>query len=267
MRAAIVQFRPKKADVDANLQTIRKSLVRRRFDLAVLPELATTGYNFSRRDEIRELAEDLRGKSFAFMAELAAKTDGAIVWGMIEKDGRKIYNSAILTTPEGDHHVYRKTHLFFREKLIFDPGDTGFKVFTWRKVRIGLMICFDWIFPEAARALALGGSQIICHPSNLVMHYCQDAMVTRSLENGVYCLTANRVGTEKVPEVSLTFTGRSQITDPKGRRILRFGETEEGFRSVKITPESSDIKNMNRFNNLFADRRVGMYSLVCRRKA
>jgi predicted amidohydrolase len=267
MRAGILQFRPQKGDVDANLKTIRRFLVRRKFDLAVIPELATTGYNFSRREEIRALAEDRRGKSFAFMAELAAKTDGAIVWGMIEKSGRKIYNSAVLTTPEGDHHVYRKTHLFFREKLLFDPGNTGFRVFTWRKVRIGLMICFDWIFPEAARSLALAGSQIICHPSNLVMHYCQDAMVTRSLENAVYCITTNRVGTEKIPEVSLTFTGRSQMTDPKGNRLIRFGKTEEGFMAVKITPETSDIKSMNRYNDVLADRRVGMYSLVCRRKA
>ncbi len=267
MRAGILQFRPKKADVDANLQTIRKFLIRRKFDLAVLPELATTGYNFSHREEILALAEDRRGKSFAFMADLTAKTDGAVVWGMAEKSGRKIYNSAVLTTPEGDHRVYRKTHLFFREKLLFNSGDSGFKVFTWRGVRIGLMICFDWIFPEAARSLALAGSQIICHPSNLVMYYCQDAMVTRSLENAVYCMTANRVGTENIPEIGLTFTGRSQMTDPKGKRLIRFTRTEESFRAVKITPESSDIKNMNRYNNMFADRRVGMYSLVCRRKA
>lgn len=267
MRAGILQFKPKKADVDANLKTIQKFLIRRKFDLAVLPELATTGYNFASRNEVRELAEDRRGKSFWLMAGLAAKTGGAIVWGVVEKDGRKIYNSAVLTTPEGDHHVYRKTHLFFREKLLFDSGNTGFEVFTWRKVRIGLMICFDWIFPEAARSLALAGSQIICHPSNLVMHYCQDAMVTRSLENAVYCITANRVGTETIPEVRLTFTGQSQITDPKGKRLICFDDGEEAFRAVKITPESSDIKSMNRYNDIFADRRVGMYSLICRRKA
>jgi len=267
MRAGILQFRPRKADIGANLKTIEKFLIRRKFDLVVLPELATTGYNFSHREEVRDLAENLRGRSFWFMAGLAAKTGGAIVWGVAEKDGRKIYNSAVLTTPEGRHHIYRKTHLFYREKLLFNPGDTGFKVFTWRKVRIGLMICFDWIFPEAARTLALAGSQIICHPSNLVMHYCQDAMVTRSLENSVYCVTANRVGTENIPESKLTFTGRSQITDPKGKRLIHFDRTEEGFKAVKITPESSDIKNMNRYNNLFADRRVGMYSLVRGRKA
>lgn len=261
MRAGILQFRPVRGDIARNHRAIRKFLSRRRFDLAVLPELATSGYNFSRREEIRELAEDRRGPSFEFFADLAARTGGAIVWGFPEKDGNKLYNSAALTTPEGDHHIYRKTHLFFREKEMFDPGDTGFKAFTWRGVRIGIMICFDWIFPEAARSLALSGSQIIAHPSNLVMHYCQDAMITRSVENRVFCITTNRTGTERIPEISLTFTGRSQVTDPNGERLLRFARTEQAFKSVKITPTASDTKNMNRYNNLFADRRIGMYAL------
>jgi len=261
MRVGILQFGPIRGDVDANHRIIKSFLIRRRFDLAVLPELATTGYNFSRRETLWELAQDRRGVSFQFFAELAAKTGGAIVWGMAEKARAKLYNSAVLTTPEGDHFVYRKTHLFFREKLLFDPGNTGFRVFTWRKVRIGLMICFDWIFPEAARTLALEKSQIICHPSNLVLHYCQDAMVTRSLENGVFCVTANRTGKETIPEVRLRFTGASQITDPKGARILRFDRTEQTFKIIKITPRSSDTKNMNRYNNLFTDRRTGMYGL------
>jgi len=261
MRAGILQFRPTRGDVADNHKLIRKFLIRRKFDLAVLPELATSGYNFARREDIWALAEDARGPSFDFFGDLAARTGGAIVWGFPEKSGKRLYNSAALTTPEGDHHVYRKTHLFFREKLLFDPGNTGFKVFTWRQVRIGLMICFDWIFPEAARSLALGGSQIIAHPSNLVMHYCQEAMKTRSLENAVYCLTANRTGTETIPGLSLTFTGRSQITDPKGGRLARFSKTEQAFKSVKITPTASDTKDMNRYNDLFADRRIGMYSL------
>lgn len=261
MRAGIVQFRPIRGDVAGNHMLIRKFLVRRKFDLAVLPELATSGYNFARREDVWELAENRRGPSFRFFADLAARTGGAIVWGFPEKSGKKLYNSAALTTPEGDHHIYRKTHLFFREKELFDPGDSGFRVFIWRKVRIGIMICFDWIFPEAARSLALGGSQIIAHPSNLVMHYCQDAMTTRSLENGVYCVTANRTGTENIPGLSLTFTGRSQITGPGGGRLVRFSKTEQAFKAVKITPTASDTKNMNRYNNLFADRRIGMYSL------
>ncbi len=261
MKVGILQFKPVRGEVETNLRNIRKYLIRRKFDLAVLPELATTGYNFQTRNDLFGLAENRRGLSFEFFEEITARVGGAIVWGLAEKSGNKLYNSAVLTTPEGDHHIYRKTHLFFREKLLFDPGNTGFKVFSWRGIRIGLMICFDWIFPEAARTLALKKAQLICHPSNLVMHYCQDAMITRSLENGLFCVTANRVGTEKIPDLSLTFTGRSQITEPKGDRILSFSRTEQAFKVVKIDPELSDTKNVNRHNSLFADRRVEFYLL------
>jgi len=260
MRVGILQFRPRLGRVDENLKKIKKFLGRRKFDLAVLPELATTGYNFERRSEIEDLGEKRGGPSFRFFAELSAKTGGAIVWGVAEKSGGKLYNSAVLTTPQGRHHIYRKTHLFFREKLLFNPGNSGFRVFKWNGVRIGLMICFDWIFPEAARVLALKKAQIICHPSNLVMHYCQDTMVTRSLENGVYCITANRIGSEKIPGHALTFTGRSQITDTRGNRILKFARGEEGFKAVKIDPELSDKKRVNRYNDLLADRRVELYT-------
>lgn len=261
MRLGILQFKPVRGEVETNLKTIRKFLIRRKFDLAVLPELATSGYNFATRDDIWQLAENKNGRSFQFFADLAVQKDGAIVWGLPERSGSKLYNTTVLTTPEGDHRIYRKTHLFFREKLLFDPGNTGFRVYTWRGVRIGLMICFDWIFPEAARALALKKAQIICHPSNLVMHYCQDAMITRSLENGLFCATANRIGTETIPEMSLTFTGRSQITDPGGNRILTFSLREESFKSVKINPQDSDKKNVNRYNHLITDRRVQYYTL------
>jgi predicted amidohydrolase len=261
MKVGILQFQPRLGDVAANLETIRFFLQRRSFDLAVLPELATTGYNFVRLSQVRDLAEDHRGQSFAAMSQLAEKTGGAIVWGMVERSRNRLYNTAVLTTPEGDHHRYRKTHLFFREKLFFEPGNTGFEVFTWRGVRIGMMICFDWIFPEAARTLALKGCQIICHPANLVMPYCQDAMVTRSLENGLFCVTANRTGRETAGRWTFRFTGLSQITDPQGRRIARFSRVEQVFRTVKIRPEAADTKTVNRLNSLFADRRTDYYRL------
>jgi len=261
MKLGILQFSPALGRVDENLKTIRRYLIRRKFDLAVLPELATTGYNFADRKQLSAVAENKSGSSFRLFEELAVKTGGAIVWGVAEKAAGNIYNSAVLTTPEGDHHIYRKTHLFYREKLIFDPGRTGFKVIRWRGARIGLMICFDWIFPEAARTLALKGCQIICHPSNLVMPYCQDAMITRSVENRLFCATANRTGREINAGHSFIFTGLSQITSPTGERLLRFTRTEQAFKTVKINPEISDTKKVNRFNDLFADRRAGYYTL------
>jgi predicted amidohydrolase len=83
-------------------------------------------------------------------------------------------------------------------------------------VKVGMMICFDWIFPESARTLALKGAQIIAHPSNLVLSYCQQAMFTRAVENRVFTITANRTGTEINGDKELYFTGKSVIVDTKG---------------------------------------------------
>lgn len=259
LRVGVLQFKPKLGHVDSNLKAIGGFLSRRKFDLAVLPELATTGYNFPNRKYLENVSESRNGKSSDFIKSLSAKTGGAIVWGMAEKCRGKIYNTAILTTPEGDQFYYRKTHLFFREKELFDPGNTGFNVFEWRGVRIGLMICFDWIFPEAARTLALKGSQIICHPSNLVMHYCQHSMVTRSIENGVFCALANRVGVEDSAGIKLKFTGGSQVTDIWGKMLVKFSDTEQSFKIVKVNPLEADIKRVNKYNHLFDDRMIKYY--------
>lgn len=259
--AGILQFRPRLGEVTANLTQIEKFVDGQRFDLLVLPELATTGYNFTSRRQLLGLAETTSGISFQTLEKLAVSTRGAIVWGVAEKAGRKIYNSAVLTTPEGDHHIYRKSHLFFREKLYFDPGDSGFKVYTWRGLRLGLMICFDWIFPEVARSLALQKCRIICHPSNLILPYCQDAMITRCLENRLFAITANRIGSESASGQIMKFTGKSQIVDPSGRRLLTFNAVETGVKTVKIMPAKADTKRVNRHNDLFADRRVDIYRL------
>ena len=140
--------------------------------------------------------------------------------GFAEKDKDKLYNSAVLVNPNQEFFVYRKTHLFYEEKLIFDKGNTGFEVFVAKGgVKVGIIICFDWIFPEAVRTLALKNADIICQTANLVMPYCQTAMITRALENRIYCLTANRIGKEK----DVFFTGESQIVSYNGQIIAKLG--------------------------------------------
>jgi len=100
--------------------------------------------------------------------------------------------------------TYRKIHLFYKEKLYFAPGENPPKVFNVNGVNIGVMICFDWIFPETARTLSLQGAELIAHPANLVLPYCQNAMITRSIENRVFTATANRVGSELREDEQLT---------------------------------------------------------------
>jgi predicted amidohydrolase len=122
-----------------------------------------------------------------------------------------------------------------------------------------MMVCFDWIFPESARTLALLGADIICHPSNLVLPYCPDAMVTRCIENRVFAITANRVGSESRNKETLTFIGRSQVVDPKGKILHRASDKDEEANVVEIDPATARNKSLNRFNDLLKDRREKLY--------
>jgi predicted amidohydrolase len=184
---------------------------------------------------------------------------------MAEKDGKRVYNSAVVTGPEGLVGTYRKVHLFAEEKLHFDLGDNGFQVFDLGPCRIGVMVCFDWLFPESARVLALLGADVICHPANLVLPLCQQAMTTRSLENGVFSATANRIGTEeRGGKKPLTFTGRSQILDPMGQTLARLGENDTGVAVVSIDPAQARDKKITEQNDRIADRRPEHYSALAR---
>jgi predicted amidohydrolase len=122
------------------------------------------------------------------------------------------------------------------------------------------MICFDWWFPESARILALMGSDIICHPANLILPQCQQAMFTRSLENGVFSATANRIGTEaRGGKAPLVFTGKSQILDNMGRVLTSLGEKETGVSVVNIDVRQARNKKITPRNDRFEDRRPTLY--------
>ncbi len=264
MRIAFYQMHPLLGEVEKNLELIESGLSDAKADLIVLPELATTGYMLGSRERAFELAEPVPGgNTFELMRELASRLNAVIVTGMAERDGEKVYNSALAVLPDGSHHVYRKTHLFFEEKELFDPGDTGFFVFDFRGVKIGMMICFDWIFPESARELALQGAQIIAHPANLVLPYCQKAMITRCLENRLFAVTANRYGRETDGKDTLEFTGQSQITGPRGDILLRAETEGDMLGVVEIDPEEALNKWITPKNHVLEDRRVELYRNLC----
>ena len=162
--------------------------------------------------------------------------------------------------PDGFMGVYRKTHLFYEEKLWFTAGDTGFKVWQTLIGNIGVMICFDWFFPESARTLALRGADIIAHPSNLVLPFCPDAMVTRCLENRVFAVTANRTGSEqRGGKERLTYIGKSQITSHKGEILYRASEDGDELSVREIDISRARNKQINSLNNLFDDRKKEFY--------
>lgn len=261
MRVGMYQNHPVFGQVELNVEQTVKDLSSVDADLLVLPELFNTGYHFISREETADIAEEVPlGKTCQAMMRLAKDRNVFLVFGLAERDGKCIYNSAGLVGPQGFVGRYRKTHLFDEEKLFFDPGDTGFHVFDIGLARIGVMICFDWLFPESARILTLRGADIICHPANLVLPYCQKAMVTRSLENGVFTITANRVGTEsRGGKGPLKFTGGSQIVDNLGSILTKLEHNETGVTVTDIDPERARNKGITDHNDRLEDRRPEFY--------
>jgi predicted amidohydrolase len=262
MIAGLVQFNPARYDVAANIAQVARLLQGVRADLLVLPELANSGYMYAAPVDLAPFAEpgDGSGPFLTALRGLAGRTGGVIVTGLAERGEAGLFNSAVAVSAEGVRALYRKTHLFFEEQDLFLPGDTGFGVFEHAGARIGMMICFDWYFPESARTLALRGSQILAHPANLVLPHCQTAMVTRCLENRVYAITTNRWGTETLGEKSLTFTGASQLMSPLGVRLLQAPVEGDCVLLAEIDPAAADDKRPTTRNHLLNDRRPEMYA-------
>jgi predicted amidohydrolase len=232
----------------------------------VLPELFNTGYLFRSQDELEELAESATsGFTATEMKKTAKQRRLNLIFGIAEKQGRKYYNTAVLVTRSGKTYTYQKTHLFDREKLFFSPGEKKYAIHAIDGARVGMMVCFDWVFPEVTRILALQGAQVIFHPANLVLPYCQDAMRTRSIENRVFIVTANRIGTEKRGNISIAFTGNSQVVDPKGNVLASAGDRSESLRIVDVQVEEADDKAITMSNHLFKDRRVSLYKPLVRK--
>ncbi len=254
MKIAVVQTNPKFGDVHKNIDDAIKIMSSSPADFYVLPELFNTGYNFSNKDELEDLAEPIDGQTYTILQAYARQRQCYIVYGFAETDGIVFFNSAAMVGPEGLIGLYRKIHLFYREKLFFKKGNLGLPVFNTVFGKVGIMICFDWFFPEAMRTLTFKGSQLIAHPSNLVLPYCPDAMITRCLENKVFAATADRVGSEENTELKLSFIGKSEIINPKGEILCRLDEINEGVGIAEINLEEALNKKINEYNNLFEDR-------------
>jgi predicted amidohydrolase len=260
MRLAIVQTKPSFGKNEVNIHTATEQMRAVAADLYVLPELFNTGYNFATPEEIDRVAEKSDGATFRAMVGFAQRNACYIAYGFAER-GDQIYNSAALVGPSGLLGVYRKVHLFDRENLFFKPGNLGFPVFELPFGRVGLMICFDWMYPEAARSLALKGAQLIAHPSNLVLPHCPDGMITRCLENKVFAATADRVGRENRGGIDIQFIGTSEIVSPRGEVLVRLGREEEGVAVVEIDLREADKKKINQYNDLLTGRRPDQYNL------
>ncbi len=260
MKVGFFQFRPLFGKPEQNCKKIVTALSDVDADLIVLPELALSGYYFKDKDETLTYAEDPdNSRNLDALSALAAQRNMHFVVGFSEKRGQQCYNSAALIGPNGIEHIYRKIHLFNEEKFCFDPGDIPFTVNEVNRMKIGIMICFDWAFPEAMRTLVAKGAQLICQPSNLVLTFCQETMLARSIENRVFIITANRYGEDKRPQGSLKFTGKSQLVAPGGALLHRAASQRDAVFITDINPVDADNKMITKHNDLFKDRRPEFY--------
>ena len=255
------QFNPIFGEIKRNLDTVSNRLSQVQCDLMVLPELFASGYQFISKQEVEELAELVpEGPTTQRLIQVAGDRRMVLIAGLPERDGANCYNSAVIVTPSGFLGCYRKTHLFYEETIFFSPGNTGFQVWDIGSAKIGIMVCFDWFYPESVRTLALKGADIICHPSNLVLPHCPEAMVTRCLENRVFTITANRIGSEaRGGKKPLTYIGQSEIVSPGGAILSRAPSDQDSLRVLDIDPHEARDKSLNPYNDLLRDRRTQFY--------
>lgn len=266
MTIGFVQMAPMLGDFDENLSKIERLLAAApAADLLVLPELCSTGYAFTSAAQARDLSEEISHSRFVGLLErICAAKNLYVVAGMDERDGNKLYNSSVLVGPQGYVGKYRKLHLFMNEKDIFTPGDAEPAIYDIGICKLGMLICFDWIFPEIWRMLALKGADLICHPSNLVLPgFCQRAIPVHALINRIYVVTANRIGTEG----DLTFTGLSTIADPKGNVLAQASTNREETGVTEMDVALARDKMMTPRNHVFDDRRPEFYASLLARKS
>jgi len=262
MRVGYLQYAPRLGETEANTRTVLGALRGVEADLVVLPELAFTGYALGSRERAWDLAQEPRSSPIVeALVGCCGERGLHLVTGFAERDGDWVYNSALVLGPTGLVSVYRKLHLFGEEKRLFDAGGRAPEVVEIDGVKLGVMICFDWAFPETARVLALEGAEIIAHPSNLVLFHAHDAMRTRCIENGVFAITANRFGAEG----ALHFNGASQVCDPKGRRVLQAPGEGMALEVVDVDPADARSKMITEQNHLLGDRRPECYRRIVER--
>lgn len=267
MKTGIFQFDTAFGEKEKNLKKVGSALKDIDLQLLVLPELFATGYQFRSKEEVAELSETIKGgQTTEFLCDMSREKGIYIVAGLPESDGDKFYNSAVLTGPDGVIGTYRKTHLYFEETLYFTPGDTGFRVWDTKIGKIGIMICYDWFFPESLRCLAIEGADIVAHPSNLVLPYCPDSMHIRALENRVFTVTANRIGTEdRTSGKPLKFIGQSVIASPRGEVLVKASAGNEEIIIADIDPLAARDKSLNIYNDIFNERRPDMYGALLKK--
>jgi 5-aminopentanamidase len=270
MRIAAVQMDVVFADRESNLAKITQRLretARAGAQLTVFPECSLPGYCFDSLDEARPHAEAVPGPSTLRLAETCRELSAYAVVGLLEIDGDRLFNAAALIGPSGVVASYRKVHLpYLGVDRFTTPGDRPFAVHAAGDVRVGMSICYDAAFPEAARVLALEGADIIALPTNWPPGAeCTAEFVinSRAMENNVYYVAVNRVGNER----GFRFIGQSKICDPRGKVLAEARHENETILYAEVDPALARQKHIVRVPgkheiDRFADRRPEMYGRI-----
>jgi predicted amidohydrolase len=181
-------------------------------NLIVCPECSITGYIFQSREEALPFAETIPGSSTGKLTTLCKELGVYAVVGLLEKDNDRLFNAAVFTGPDGLIGKYRKNHLpFLGIDRFVDRGNKPFEVYRTPIGNIGIEICYDIIFPESSRVMALKGADILALPTNFPKGrgemITEHVVTTRAMENSVHVVAANRIGMER----GHAFSGRSKI--------------------------------------------------------
>ena len=270
MRVAVAQTEPRLGEKERNLEVCMARLeeaAKEGAALLVLPECAIPGYMFDSAEEALPFAEEIPGPSTQILERESRRLGTHVVCGLLERDGDVLHNAAVLVGPDGLIGVYRKTHLPFLGVDRFVVAGDELPLFETSLGRIGIEICYDLRFPEATRTLALGGADLVAHPTNFpVAARLQTEFITRTraAENRVFLLTANRIGKERWAE----FCGWSQIVDPYGDRLAEASADEEALLVAEIDLERARDKDYVIPGEyelyLFGHRRPELYGALVR---
>jgi len=270
IKIACIQMQPTIGNVEANVAhsiALIDRAVGLGARLVVLPELCNSGYMFQSREEAFAASEPVpAGPTVRAWSETAARHKLHLVAGICERDGAKLFNSAVLIGPAGYIGTFRKVHLWNEENLYFEPGDLGFPVFHTAIGRIGMAICYDGWFPETYRLCALQGADIVCVPTNWVPIPGQaegrEAManilaMAAAHSNSIYIACADRVGTER----GQPFEGQSLIVGYTGWPVAgpASRDREEILVAEVALGEARRARNWNAFNQVLRDRRSDLY--------
>ena len=257
MKLAQIQFSPLLGEMEHNTAEVKRLTGKcKGSNLIILPELSDTGYNFSDKKHALTISKPIdKNPLVAMLLEQSIKLKTHIVTGICEKKGNKLYNSSLIISPEGILGKYRKIHLFFNERDIFEEGEGGLKIFDIDGYRLGMLICFDYLFPDIWRVTAQKGADIIAHPSNLVTYNAFKVVPALAIMNKVFIATTNRIGSDG----NLIFAGKSFICNPSGDIISEASQLNEEILFSEIDTSISHNKMITERNHVFDDRRPGKY--------